>query len=43
MSKQIDQASRLQEAAEKEADIAMTQLEDFINEQERLVCKLSCH
>ncbi|XP_013417598.1 nuclear mitotic apparatus protein 1 isoform X2 [Lingula anatina] len=33
---QVDQAQRLQTEAEKEADSAMTQLEDFINEQEQL-------
>ena len=34
---QIDQAASLQMQAEKEADIAMQQLEDFINDQEELV------
>ncbi|RUS70175.1 hypothetical protein EGW08_022059 [Elysia chlorotica] len=33
---QVDQSIRLQGDAEKEADAAMTQLEDFISEQERL-------
>ncbi|XP_035829519.1 cingulin, partial [Aplysia californica] len=33
---QVDQSLRLQSDAEKEADAAMTQLEDFISEQERL-------
>ena len=34
---QMDQASTLQNQAEKEADVAMQQLEDFINGQEELV------
>jgi hypothetical protein len=34
---QVEQAQQLQTDAEKEADQAMTQLEDFITEQERLV------
>ena len=34
---QIDQAASLQLQAEKEADVAMQQLEDFINGQEELV------
>ncbi|XP_069102583.1 myosin-2 heavy chain-like isoform X3 [Argopecten irradians] len=33
---QVEQAQKLQTEAEKEADVAMTQLEEFINEQERL-------
>ncbi|XP_064645331.1 centromere-associated protein E-like isoform X3 [Lineus longissimus] len=33
---QIDQSQKLQNVAEKEADVAMAQLEDFINEQEEL-------
>ncbi|XP_066270158.1 myosin heavy chain, non-muscle-like isoform X2 [Branchiostoma lanceolatum] len=33
---QVSQAQRLQEEAEKEADEAMMQLEEFINEQERI-------
>ncbi|XP_067653461.1 putative leucine-rich repeat-containing protein DDB_G0290503 [Haliotis asinina] len=33
---QVSQAHKLQTEAEKEADAAMTQLEDFINEQEKL-------
>ncbi|GFR68396.1 centrosome-associated protein CEP250-like isoform X1 [Elysia marginata] len=33
---QVDQSIKLQGDAEKEADAAMTQLEDFITEQERL-------
>ena len=34
---QIEQATKLHGEAEKEADLAMAQLEDFINEQEMLV------
>ena len=34
---QVEQAQKLQTEAEKEADAAMTQLEEFINEQEKLV------
>ena len=34
---QVEQAQKLQTDAEKEADAAMTQLEEFINEQEKLV------
>lgn len=34
---QVEQAHRLQNDAEKEADAALTQLEDFITEQEQLV------
>ena len=34
---QVEQAQKLQTEAEKEADNAMSQLEEFINEQERLV------
>lgn len=34
---QVEQAQKLQTEAEKEADTAMSQLEEFINEQERLV------
>ena len=34
---QVSQAQKLQTEAEKEADAAMTQLEEFINEQEKLV------
>ena len=37
---QIEQVNKLQDAAENEADKAMTQLEEFINEQEKLVCGL---
>ena len=37
---QIEQVNKLQHAAENEADKAMTQLEEFINEQEKLVCSL---
>ena len=37
---QIEQVNKLQDAAENEADKAMSQLEDFINEQEKLVCHL---
>ncbi|XP_052692633.1 uncharacterized protein LOC128170920 isoform X2 [Crassostrea angulata] len=33
---QVEQAQKLQTEAEKEADDAMTQLEEFINEQEKL-------
>ncbi|WAR30176.1 hypothetical protein MAR_003744 [Mya arenaria] len=33
---QVEQAQKLQTDAEKEADAAMTQLEEFINEQEKL-------
>lgn len=33
---QVEQAQQLQTDAEKEADLAMTQLEDFITEQEKL-------
>ncbi|CAG2255504.1 unnamed protein product [Mytilus edulis] len=33
---QVEQAQKLQTEAEKEADTAMSQLEEFINEQERL-------
>ncbi|KAK3609983.1 hypothetical protein CHS0354_011824 [Potamilus streckersoni] len=33
---QVEQAQKLQTEAEKEADAAMTQLEEFINEQEKL-------
>ena len=33
----MEQAQQLQTDAEKEADQAMTQLEDFITEQEKLV------
>ncbi|KAL3884703.1 hypothetical protein ACJMK2_024815 [Sinanodonta woodiana] len=33
---QLEQAQKLQNEAEKEADAAMTQLEEFINEQEKL-------
>lgn len=33
----MEQAQKLQTEAEKEADDAMTQLEEFINEQEKLV------
>ena len=33
----VEQAQKLQTEAEKEADNAMSQLEEFINEQERLV------
>ena len=41
----MDQAHSLQGAAEKEADATMLQLEEFINEQEKLVCSLpvNCH
>ena len=37
---QVEQAQKLQTEAEKEADAAMTQLEEFINEQEKLVSTL---
>ena len=37
---QIEQVNKLQDAAENEADKAITQLEEFINEQEKLVCCL---
>ncbi len=41
MVEQVEQAHKLQSDAEKEADAAMAQLEDFINEQELLVSTLS--
>lgn len=34
---QVDQTLQFKSDAEKEADAALTQLEDFITEQERLV------
>ena len=37
---QIDQAASLQMQAEREADVAMQQLEEFINGQEELVSSL---
>ena len=37
MVEQVDQAHNLQSEAEREAEAAMAQLEDFINEQELLV------
>ena len=40
---QIEQVNKLQDAVENEADKAMTQLEEFINEQEKLVSSLGFH
>ena len=37
----VEQAQKLQTEAEKGADNAMSQLEEFINEQERLVSGVS--
>ena len=42
LKQQVVQLKGLQVAAEKEADAVMTQLEDFINEQEKMVSDENC-